>query len=82
MLRLDICTSRHASRKTHSECKIMGQGRSVEVLKDGVLEVWKFEACSGANEIISLNVNRMLQEKHCRVKGQIKSLLVKDQTAV
>lgn len=28
----------------------MGQGRSVEVCKDGVLEVWKFETCSGAKE--------------------------------
>lgn len=35
---------------THSECKVMGQGRSVEVCKDGVLEVWKFETCSGAKE--------------------------------
>lgn len=35
-------TNKQGDKKTHSECKVMGQGRCVEVLKDGVLKVWKF----------------------------------------
>lgn len=36
----------------------MGQRRSVEVLKDGVLEVWKFKTCRGANVNLSVQIGK------------------------
>lgn len=35
-------------RGTHPEGQVWSQGRRVEVIKDGVLEVWELEACRGA----------------------------------